>query len=177
MDNTTSIVPFPNDVRTAFQTYVQGISYINRERIEYSKWRQLHFYLNDPIIKAENPAESRLKHRALTEFQLINKRLYRNPNAIHKEPRYVVPESEAFNLITHEHLQLLHVGWDKVWAAIQQKYYGISRQDVRFILKLCKNCALNRPLATKAPLVPIIIERAWERVQINLINMQHKPLS
>ena len=89
--------------------------------------------------------------------------------------RYAVPESEAFDVIINEHLELLHAGRDKVWAAVQHKYYGIARQDVTFILKLCKNCALNRPATTKAPLVPIITERAWERVQIDLIDMRHEP--
>jgi hypothetical protein len=43
------------------------------------------------------------------------------------------------------------------------------------VIKLCKNCALNRPAATKAPLHPIVTERAWERVQVDLIDMRHEP--
>jgi hypothetical protein len=84
----------------------------------HSKWRQMHIFIDDPTLKAENSMESNLKHRALTEFHLINNRLYRNANSIHKEPRYVVPESEVFDLIVNEHLQLLHAGQDKVLAAI-----------------------------------------------------------
>ena len=34
---------------------------------------------------------------------------------------------------------------------------------------------MNRPAATKAPLQPIITGRAWERVQIDLIDMRHEP--
>jgi hypothetical protein len=135
----------------------------------------MHIFLDNPALKPENPTDSNLKHRALIEFQLINNQLYRLPDKTHKEPRYVVPESEAFDIIVNEHLQLLHAGRDKVLAAIQQKYYGISRLEVAFILKLCKNCALNRPAATKAPLVPIVSGRAWERVQIDLIDMRHEP--
>lgn len=170
-----TIVPFPSDVHIAFQAYIQSPEYVNRERIPYSKWRQMHIFLDNPALKPENPTDSNLKHRALIEFQLINNRLYRLPDKTHKEPRYVVPESEAFDIIVNEHLQLLHAGRDKVLAAIQQKYYGISRLEVAFILKLCKNCALNRPAATKAPLVPIVSGRAWERVQIDLIDMRHEP--
>ena len=154
-----SINPFPNDVRTAYQAYIQSPQYSNRERIEYSKWRQLHFFIDDPTLKPTTPTESRLKHRALTEFELVNNKLYKRANSKHLA-RYIVPESEAFDVIINEHLQLLHAGRDKVWAAVQHKYYGITRQDVTFILKLCKNCALNRPAATKAPLVPIVTERA-----------------
>ena len=43
------------------------------------------------------------------------------------------------------------------------------------VLKRCKNCALNRPAATKAPLVPIITGQTWERAQIDLIDMSHEP--
>ena len=89
----------------------------------------------------------------------------------------MVLESEAFNTIINKHLQLLHAGRTKTWAILHQKYYGLKREEVKFILKRYKNCALNRPTITKAPLVLIISRRAWERVQINLINMRHEPSS
>jgi len=171
----SSINPFPNDVRNAFQAYIQGSQYINRERIEYSKWNRLHVFLDDPTLKPKTPSESRLKHRAITEFELTHNKLYRQPDNRHLVSRYVVPESVAFDIIANEHLQLLHAGREKVWSVVQQKYYGINRQEVAFVLKLCKNCALNRPAATKAPLQPIITGRAWERVQIDLIDMRHEP--
>jgi hypothetical protein len=82
----------------------------------------------------------------------------------------------VFDVIAQEHLKLLHVGWNKVWPTIKQQYYGIKREDVEFILKWCKNYTLNQLNTTKAPLVPIISGQAWERVQINLINMCHELL-
>jgi hypothetical protein len=87
----------------------------------------------------------------------------------------VVPENEAFDTIANQHLRLLHAGKNKTWEAVQQKFYGITRADVEFVIKRCKNCALNRPAATKAPLVPIVTSRAWERVQADLIDMRHEP--
>jgi hypothetical protein len=78
----------------------------------------MHLFINDLTLKPKNPVKLNLKHHALTEFHLINKRLHQDPNTIHKKPRYVVLESEAFNLIIHKHLQLLHAGRDKVWASI-----------------------------------------------------------
>ncbi|KFZ20383.1 hypothetical protein V502_03199 [Pseudogymnoascus sp. VKM F-4520 (FW-2644)] len=169
-----SINPFPSDVRTAYEAYIQSPQYSNRERIEYSKYRQLYFFLENPTSKPATPIESTLKHRALTKFKLVNNKLYRQADAKYLA-RYVVLENEAFDCIINEHLQLLHAGCEKVWAIVQQKYYGITRQDVAFILKLCKNCTLNRPNITKALLVPIISGRAWERVQIDLIDMRHEP--
>jgi hypothetical protein len=70
----------------------------------------MHIFIDNPTLKAENPLELNLKHCALTEFHLINNQLYRNANSIHKEPQYVVLESEVFDLIVNEHLQLLHAG-------------------------------------------------------------------
>ncbi|KFY32501.1 hypothetical protein V493_00138 [Pseudogymnoascus sp. VKM F-4281 (FW-2241)] len=177
MATIAAINPFPNDVRATFDSYIKSPQYSkrNRERIPYAKWCQMCIFLTNSTLKPQNPTESNLRHRTLTNFHLIDEKLYRNPDIAHKEPRYVVLENEALDLIISEHLQLLHAGRDKVWASIQQKYYGISRQEVAFVLKLCKNCVLNRPATTKAPLVPIISSQAWERVQIDLIDMRHEP--
>jgi hypothetical protein len=114
MDSSTaSINPFPNDVRNAFEAYIYDSKYINRERIEYSKWCELHILLDNPHKKPQNPTESRFKHRALTEFELVNNKLYRRPDSKFPEPRYVVPESEIFDTIANQHLQLLHTGKNK----------------------------------------------------------------
>ena len=86
----------------------------------------MHCFINDPTLKAEGPSDANLKHRALADFQLVNNKLYKNPDSKFLEPRLVVPESEAFNTIANEHLQLLYAGRDKVWAIIQQKYYSIT---------------------------------------------------
>jgi hypothetical protein len=171
-----SINPFPNDVRITFQSYIQNPNYINRERIPYQKWNRIHVHLDTLDLKPDSLMDSRLKYRAHAEFQLVNNnRLFRLPDSKFPTLRCTVPESEVFDTIANEHLQLLHAGQIKTWAAVQQKYYGINRQEARFVLKRCKNCALNRPATTKAPLVPIISGRAWERVQIDLIDMRHEP--
>jgi hypothetical protein len=51
-----SINPFPNDVRIAFQAYIQDPKYINRERIPYEKWHRIHRHLDNPTLKPENAA-------------------------------------------------------------------------------------------------------------------------
>ena len=136
----------------------------------------MYIFLDNPQLKPENQIDSRLKSRTLSEFELIANKLYRRPTTLYPDlPRLVVPESEVFDTVVHEHLQLLHAGHDKVWAAVRQKYYRINRQEVRAIIRLCKNCALNRPATIKAPLQPIISKRTWERVQLDHIDMRHEP--
>ena len=70
---------------------------------------------------------------------------------------------------------LFRSGRTKTWSILQRKFYGLKREEAEFIVKRCKNCTLNRPNTTKAPLVPITSGRAWERVQIDLIDMRHEP--
>jgi hypothetical protein len=88
----------------------------------------MHIFLDNPQLKPENQIDSRLKSRTLSEFELIANKLYRHPTTLYPDlPRLVVPESEVFDTVVHEHLQLLYAGHDKVWAAVRQKYYGINR--------------------------------------------------
>ena len=107
------INPFPNDVRIAFQSYIKDPNYVNRERIPYEKWHRMHEHLDMPNLKPDNPADSRLKHRAHMEFQLVNNKLFRRADSKFLNVRYVVPESEAFDTIANEHLQLLHTSYIK----------------------------------------------------------------
>ena len=176
MATITSINPFPNDVRTAFEAYISSTTYYNREQLSYDKWDRIRTILQNPTAFKPTDKESKnLKHRAQFDFELIDNKLYRQSNARYSTPRYVVLKAEVFDIIAEEHLKLLHAGRNKVWPTIEQQYYGIKREDIEFILKRCKNCTLNRPNTTKAPLVPIISGRAWERVQIDLIDMRHEP--
>ncbi len=39
----------------------------------------------------------------------------------------------------------------------------------------CRNCLLNKPSTTRAPLQPIEVDVTFERVQIDLIDMKHEP--
>ncbi|RFU36327.1 hypothetical protein B7463_g118, partial [Scytalidium lignicola] len=135
----------------------------------------MHVFLDNPKLKPENQADSNLKHRAITQFELENKKLYRLPDVLNPVRRYAVQDNEVFDIIAQEHIKLLHAGQTKVWSEIKRKYYGIKRYDIEFIIRRCKNCGLNRLASTKAPLEPIVTERAWEHVQVDLIDMRHEP--
>jgi hypothetical protein len=51
-----SINPFPNDVRIAFDEYINSTNYINWERIEFNTWHQLHVYIEYPNLKTATQA-------------------------------------------------------------------------------------------------------------------------
>jgi hypothetical protein len=73
----------------------------------------MHFFLNDPALKPKNKADRNLKHKALTEFELIDNRIHRKANSVHKTPRYYVSKNEGFDYIVWEHIRLEHLGRDK----------------------------------------------------------------
>src|SRR5258708_7579371 len=77
--------------------------------IEDSKWHQLQVFLGNPTLKPATPTKSRLKHRAITEFELINNKLYRRSDNRFPTARCVVPESEAFDTIANGHLQTVRI--------------------------------------------------------------------
>jgi hypothetical protein len=93
-------------------------------------------FLDDPTLKPKTRSELRLKHRAIIEFKLTHNKLYRWPDNRFLLPRYVALESEAIDIVANKHLQLLHVGREKVCSIAQQEYYGINRQEVAFVRKL-----------------------------------------
>ncbi|RFU29648.1 hypothetical protein B7463_g6705, partial [Scytalidium lignicola] len=106
----------------------------------------MHVFLDNPNLKPENRADTNLKHRALTQFELKNRQLYRLPDLYHPEPRYAIQDSEVFDIIAQEHIKLLYAGRDKVWPVIEQNYYGIKRVQYNngkefkgaFLIILCK---------------------------------------
>jgi hypothetical protein len=160
-----SINLFPHDVRTAFEAYISNTTYYNREQLSPTKWRSMLIILNNPAAYIPyNRETANLKHCTQSSYKLLHNKLYRQSDTKHPNLRYVVPKAEVFDVVAQEHLKLLHAGRNKVWPTIKQQYYRIKREDVEFILKRCKNCTLKRPNATKAPLVPIVSRRAWERV-------------
>ena len=123
--------PFPPAIRVAFTSMISAPGYVNRERMSYSKWHRIQVFLDQPDLKAENSKDRDIKHLAKRFYELSNDRkLYRRPDIKHIQPRYVVPESEAFDLIIHEHCKLTHSGRDKTWEAVDALFYGITRYEV-----------------------------------------------
>ena len=56
-----------------------------------------------------------------------------------------------------------------------QSYYGMICEEVVFLVKLCEICHRKAYSKSKEPLVPIISTKLFERVQIDLIDMQSTP--
>jgi len=83
--------------------------------------------------------------------------------------------SEAFDRIKQVHAQLGHAGYVKTFKCLHERFYGITKEQVQWLIGRCQTCLKNRPNRSRGELEPIISHRILERVQIDLIDMRHEP--
>lgn len=96
-------------------------------------------------------------------FLLPNRKLWRNPDKTHKA-REVIAESEILDAIIATHNSLGHAGQDATAKNVGQCYYGVSHEEVVFLVKLCEICHRKALSKSKGSLVPIISTKLFERV-------------
>ena len=89
----------------------------------------------------------------------------------------VVKRSEAADVIRDVHVYAtVHGGRDKVIFAIKKsRFFGITKEQVKTVLKNCSVCAKVNPLNVPLPLKPISILRAGQRHQLDLIDFRSSP--
>lgn len=95
--------PFTESVRAEFMRFLQNPNHVNRFRISPTKHKLLTIFASDPEHRpaAGNAAESKAKFEALRHFKMIDGRLHKisSKDKVFKQPLYVVPELEAFEII------------------------------------------------------------------------------
>ena len=89
--------------------------------------------------------------------------------------RQVLRIEQIFDAILESHQRSQHAGHNKTFALVKQRYYGISRDEVIWLLRLCNICLQSRPSNTRAPLEAIESGYTLERVQIDLLDMRAVP--
>ncbi|EKG09250.1 Integrase catalytic core [Macrophomina phaseolina MS6] len=101
--------------------------------------------------------------------------LYRRPIK-HFGHRKVLKKTEIFNAITQSHCDTAHGGIETTWKDVQARYWGVTRNDVKEALKVCRNCVRRRHQSVaRAPLRPIVVHDVFEKVQIDLIDYCNRP--
>lgn len=128
-----------------------------KERVHPEKIRQYILFLDDPNKKPErgNQAESKLRYDAFKFYELKDNKLYRKPEGKYPEPRLVVYQNEAFDIIARKHLHLGHPGRDPVFLALDPEVYGIKRDECYWVKDHCMVCNLNVSNNSKPPLTAI----------------------
>lgn len=83
-------------------------------------------YCQNPNAPFVNLKQKRIREDAKRNYQLIEGRLHRVATKYHPEPRRVVVDDEAFDIITNVHSVILnHGGIRKVCAYINPRYSGM----------------------------------------------------
>jgi len=73
------------------------------------------------------------------------------------------------------HYRCQQNGTKKTFKLTQQQFYGISREEVSWVIKNCNACIQRQPSRSRPPLEPITSSYTLERVQIDLVDMQVTP--
>ena len=164
----------------AWLQYVSGQA-TNRIMLDNGQHALYAQYLANPASPAEaTPGLTRnqaagLKHRVLKNFSLVEGEVYRNANPP-KQPTvmYMARTTIAFCIIANVHSQLNHQGITKTHDRVKEGWYGITEENVKWVLKECCVCVQDAPQAVKAPPMPIVTLRCMDRVQIDLVDQQSK---
>ena len=91
------------------------------------------------------------------------------------DSRKVVRIEQVYEAILESHQRSQHSGYTKTFHQVKQRFYGISREEVIWLLKHYTICLQTRPCNTRAPLQPIQSNYTLERVQIDLVDMRTTP--
>ena len=120
----------------------------------------------------------KLRSNAKKNFLVDGGILYYRANKFYSFRRRAIDASEALDLIVQEHqTKSTHSSKNKTFAALNQRFFGIKRQEVEFLLKHCRTCTQTKsqPRTARAPLKPIKAHNVFERIQIDLIDMSTTP--
>jgi hypothetical protein len=165
--------PFPPEVKEAFFDYITAGGYTNRERVPLAKIMRYLAFLNNLDLKPTDRSDSKIKFEARHFYELIDNRLHRQHDKTHPNPRYLVPQNKAFDIIVSKHLELGHPGRNLLFHAIDQEFYGIKREECHWVKAHCLICMRNSAHKAKAPTTTV--HQTFERVQVDLIDMRHQP--
>ena len=124
-----------------------------------------------PISKLEKDLRSQV-HGYRLDSDPGNNTLWRLRDSGHHKDRRVVLEDMTFDVITRVHCQHAHPGKNKTFDLVRQDFYGITKEEVAWIVKHCRICLNNQPAISRQPLEPIISNNVFEHIQIDLIDMR-----
>ncbi len=144
----------------------------SRECVSLAKQQQMIDWIMK-IVQQRGLVEKDAKRQSWTKahFFYQNRQLWRNPDKSH-EAREVLAETEILDAIIATHNSLGHAGQDVTAKNIGQSYYGVSREEVVFLVKLCEIYYRKAHSKFKGPLVPLISTKLFECVRMDLINIQ-----
>jgi hypothetical protein len=87
-----------------------------------------------------------------------------------------VLDHEVYDVITRTHITTGHLGKNKTSDFIHERYWGITRKEIEWlVVNHCATCLARKVSTSRAPLRPIKSSNVFERVEIDLIDMRSRP--
>ena len=130
------------------------------------------------VLKGEK-VEPSLKHYVKAQnFNIINEEETENLYKITKNNINlpVAMKEDFFEILYSIHsIQRGHIGIMKTDNLIQSRYYGIPRKVVQKFVGLCSICNMKTVQQSQPRIKPIRSDEFWKRMQIDLVDMRHKP--
>lgn len=138
----------PHDplVRLEFHSWLaNNQEHSNRFRISPNRLQMLHRFVLNPGQPSHSVKERKMKHVAKSYRVDGNGRLLRLAEPPrHPTEREVVSQEDIFQIIWSLHCELGHAGKNKMFPLIGDRYYGITREEVMWVLRRCHICVPNR---------------------------------
>lgn len=123
---------------------------------------------------AGNDNEYRLKYEAKKRYRLEDGALQICPRG-GGFFKTVVADEQVFDVIVRGHIGLSHTGRDKTLADAGFIYYGITREEIAWVLHQCRTYSKIQSQRQRAPVRPVVVSNLFERVQVDLIDMISQP--
>jgi len=128
--------------------------------------------LTEKLLEEERQHQYNDQNKALNGLVIHEGELYQQAIAgFDGQPPRVIPTNEVFDCIHHVHSKLEHAGCKRRHRCIHEQYYGISQEEVAWLLGKCQTCLLNCSNKSKGPLELINSNSIIERIQIDLVVM------
>ena len=109
--SSSQIIPFSNETQIAFGLMLEGSRDSSRDRLSFAEHQQMIDWIIDAVPrKALTERKAKRNSWTRSNFHYRNRKLWRNPNKNHLEPREVLEEPEIFDFIITVHNSIRHAG-------------------------------------------------------------------
>ena len=168
---------FNDIVKSEFCNWITSPDYDYKLRLSSLDRERLLHFLTDPDLpqRKGNKRDKFLRQQARKYWVYEAGKLLRKSKDGQQRLRVHPPAEDVFDIIATEHVDLGHFSRDKLCDAINEKYYGITQQEVEWILRRCTTCILDKNANVSAPIQAIEVNRTLERIQIDLVDMRSIP--
>ena len=177
-----SSAPDANDglydpLEVEFNRWIEEDQHINNSRLSAYQYREYRHWCQHPDAPAKGQKESNNKNKA-KKFEWIDGKLFRRSMSTKTEnfdSRQVIQADRAWRIIKNVHKRLSHAKVQNTFKEVQRRYFGITREEVEWVIRHCPECLLESLPSTRPPLKSIVTNNPLDRVEGDLTDWRSEP--